>query len=190
MLRSGCVKEREAWSLSVSTWTAAKIVWKWGSFTWCRMKKATTACHAVQDAGKISGYREEFLSIKDNICHFERLPLGALCVLIFLLLVRSPGGLEMDSPWARPFFSSLLVFPGLPCSSFVGTFGCLSSSAANSAVVTRGCHPSPAWWPSCEGVTAISIPVSSNVQRAMGGTRTEKLLWVFSQQLCAEDSPS
>lgn len=80
------------------------------------MKKATTACHAVQDAGKIPGYREEFLSIRDDTCHFERLSLGALCGLIFLLLVRSPGGLEMDSPWALsfacPFFSPLL---GLFC---------------------------------------------------------------------------
>lgn len=71
------------------------------------MKKATTACHAVQDAGKIPGYGEEFLSIKDDTCHCERLSLGA-----FLLLVRSPGGLEMDSPWACPFFSPLL---GLFC---------------------------------------------------------------------------
>lgn len=85
------------------------------------MKKATTACHAVQDAGKMSGYRaflrKEFLSIKDDTCHFERLPLGALCVLIFLLLVRSPGGLETDSPWAllfaHPFFSPLLMLLGL-----------------------------------------------------------------------------
>lgn len=78
------------------------------------MKKAITACHAVQDSGKIPGYREEFLSIKDDTCHFERLPLGSLCALIFLLLVRSPGGLEMDSPWALsfacPFFSTLLGF--------------------------------------------------------------------------------
>lgn len=80
------------------------------------MKKATAACHAVQDAGEIPGCREEFLSIKDDTCHFERLPLGALCVLIFLLLLRSPGGLEMDNPWtlsfACPFLSPLL---GLFC---------------------------------------------------------------------------
>lgn len=73
--------------------------------------KSLFSCHVVQDAGIMSGYRAflkgKFLSLKDYTCHFERPPLGALYGLSFLLLVSSPGGLEMDSSWAiffaRPF---------------------------------------------------------------------------------------
>lgn len=74
-------------------------------------RKGLFSCYVVQDTGKMSRYRaflqEEFLSLKDDTCHFERPPLGALCGLSFLLLVSSPGGLEMDNSWviffAHPF---------------------------------------------------------------------------------------
>jgi len=70
-------------------------------------RKGLFSCLVVTGAGKNSRYRpfrkEGFLSLKDDTCHFERPPPGALCGLSFLLLVSSPGGPEMDNSWATFF---------------------------------------------------------------------------------------
>lgn len=97
----------------------------------------------------------------------------------------------MDSPWAHPFFSSLLVFPGL--SALQQLCGHLWVPQQLCSRQHRGC----AWLPSKPSVVTFlwrwhshRHPRVDQCPACDGRHKDRKAPLGVSQQLCAGDSPS